>query len=1152
MSFTHLHVHTGYSLLDGSCKIKEIISRAKELNMTSLAITDHGVMYGVIDFYKEAKAQGIKPILGCEVYVSPSSRFEKQAKQGDRYYHLILLAKNNKGYENLTKIVSKGFTEGFYYKPRIDFELLQEYHEGIIALSACLAGEIPKLISRGREDDARKAAQKYKELFGEDSFYLELQNHGIPEQKYVNQVLVKIGKELDIPLVATNDIHYINAEDATAHDMLLCIQTGKTISDPDRMRYEGGQFFLKSEDEMKALFPYAPEAIENTSKIADMCDVEIKFGETKLPEYPVPNQMSAKEYLESLCQNGFERNYPGDYPNREEIKSRMYYELGVIEKMGYIDYFLIVWDYINYARSKGISVGPGRGSAAGSVVSYCLGITYIDPIKYNLIFERFLNPERVSMPDIDVDFADERRGEVIEYVVNKYGSERVCQIITFGTLQARGVIRDVGRAMEIPYARCDSIAKMIPMDKDITLGLALERNKELKELYDSDEVVHELINYSLKLEGLPRHASIHAAGVVISKKAVEEYVPLALGVDNAVTTQFTMTTLEELGLLKMDFLGLRTLTVLQNALAMIRKNYDVDIDLKNIDYDDKKVYDFISTGRTDAVFQLESGGMQSFMKRLKPENLEDIIAGISLYRPGPMDFIPKYIAGKNNKDKVSYDTPQLISILEPTYGCIVYQEQVMQIVRDLAGYTMGGSDEVRRAMSKKKAHIMEMERKNFVYGNEEKSIKGCINNGIGEDVANKIFDEMIDFASYAFNKSHAACYAVISYQTAYLKYYYPKEFMAASLTSVSDNPTKLIEYMGGLADMGIKILPPDVNLGEGAFSVDKDGIRFGLSTIKGVGKAVSDAIVRERTLNGKFLSLENFINRLPQKDLNKRSIEGFIKSGALDSMEGNRHEKILNAELFIDKKSKESKAVIPGQMSFFDVVSEEDKDSFVSELIHIEEYPKEELLKYEMEVMGMYVSGHPLEEYILLLEKHSDARSIDFYPDENGEIPLESGIKLTIGGLLVEVNKRFTKKGDMMAICTLEDLYGRVELVVFPKAFENYGNELVEGGKVFVKGRVDTSGEEEGKLIVDTVREFGRVKKELWIQYADKESYEEDLGNLLTDIGMMSGNDSVIIYLKKERAKKDLGGEWGVPADEAVRILAERLGSDNVKVVEKI
>lgn len=1152
MSFTHLHVHTGYSLLDGSCKIKEIISRAKELNMTSLAITDHGVMYGVIDFYKEAKAQGIKPILGCEVYVSPSSRFEKQAKQGDRYYHLILLSKNNKGYENLTKIVSKGFTEGFYYKPRIDFELLQEYHEGIIALSACLAGEIPKLISRGREDDARKAAQKYKDLFGEDSFYLELQNHGIPEQKYVNQVLVKIGKELDIPLVATNDIHYINAEDAKAHDILLCIQTGKTVSDPDRMRYDGGQFFLKSEDEMKALFPYATDAVENTGKIADMCDVEIKFGETKLPEYPVPNQMSAKEYLESLCQSGFERNYPDDYPNREEIKSRMYYELGVIEKMGYIDYFLIVWDYINYARSKGISVGPGRGSAAGSVVSYCLGITDIDPIKYNLIFERFLNPERVSMPDIDVDFADERRGEVIEYVVNKYGSERVCQIITFGTLQARGVIRDVGRAMEIPYARCDSIAKMIPMDKDITLGLALERNKELRELYDSDEVVHELINYSLKLEGLPRHASIHAAGVVISKKAVEEYVPLALGVDNAVTTQFTMTTLEELGLLKMDFLGLRTLTVLQNALAMIKKNHGIDIDLKNIDYDDKKVYEFISTGRTDAVFQLESGGMQSFMKRLKPENLEDIIAGISLYRPGPMDFIPKYIAGKNNKDKVSYDTPQLISILEPTYGCIVYQEQVMQIVRDLAGYTMGGSDEVRRAMSKKKAHIMEMERKNFVYGNEEKGIKGCINNGIGEDVANKIFDEMIDFASYAFNKSHAACYAVISYQTAYLKYYYPKEFMAASLTSVSDNPTKLIEYMGGLSDMGIKILPPDVNLGEGAFSVDEDGIRFGLSTIKGVGKAVSDAIVRERTLNGKFLSLENFINRLPQKDLNKRSIEGFIKSGALDGMEGNRHEKILNAELFIDKKSKESKAVIPGQMSFFDVVSEEDKDSFVSELIHIEEYPKEELLKYEMEVMGMYVSGHPLEEYISLLEKHSDARSIDFYPDENGEIPLESGIKLTIGGLLVEVNKRFTKKGDMMAICTLEDLYGRIELVVFPKAFENYGNELVEGGKVFVKGRVDTSGEEEGKLIVDTVSEFGRVKKELWIQYADKESYEEDLGNLLTDIGMMSGNDSVIIYLKKERAKKDLGGEWGVPADEAVRILGERLGSDNVKVVEKI
>ena len=1152
MSFTHLHVHTGYSLLDGSCKIKEIISRAKELNMTSLAITDHGVMYGVIDFYKEANANGIKPILGCEVYVSPSSRFEKQAKQGDRYYHLILLAKNNEGYENLTKIVSKGFTEGFYYKPRIDFELLQEYHEGIIALSACLAGEIPKLISRGREDDAKKVARKYKDLFGEGNFYLELQNHGIPEQKFVNQSLVRIGKELDIPLVATNDIHYINAEDATAHDILLCIQTGKTVSDPDRMRYEGGQFFLKSEDEMRALFPYAPEAIENTGKIADMCNVDIKFGETKLPEYQVPEDMSAKEYLESLCKSGFERNYPKEYENREEIEKRMYYELGVIETMGYIDYFLIVWDYINYARSVGISVGPGRGSAAGSVVSYCLGITDIDPIKYNLIFERFLNPERVSMPDIDVDFADERRGEVIEYVVNKYGSERVCQIITFGTLQARGVIRDVGRAMEIPYARCDSIAKMIPRDKDITLSLALERNKELKELYDGDEVVHELIDYSLKLEGLPRHASMHAAGVVISKKAVEEYVPLALGIDDAVTTQFTMTTLEELGLLKMDFLGLRTLTVLQNALEMIKKNHGVDIDLKKIDYADKKVYEFISTGKTDAVFQLESGGMQSFMKRLKPENLEDIIAGISLYRPGPMDFIPKYIEGKNSKGKVSYDTPQLISILEPTYGCIVYQEQVMQIVRDLAGYTMGGSDEVRRAMSKKKTHVMEMERKNFIYGNEEKNITGCIKNGIDEKIANRIFDEMIDFASYAFNKSHAACYAVISYQTAYLKYYYPKEFMAASLTSVSDNPAKLSEYMGSLLDMGIKILPPDVNLGEGAFSVDKDGIRFGLATIKGVGKAVADALVRERTLNGKYLTLENFINRLPQKDLNKRSIESFIKAGALDSLDGNRHEKILNAELLIDKKSKESKATIPGQMSFFDVVADDDKDSFVSEMIHIEEYKKEELLKYEMEVLGMYVSGHPLEEYIPMLEKYADARSIDFYPDEDGNILLESGRKVVVGGLLTEVNKRFTKKGDMMAICTLEDMYGRIELVVFPKAFEGYGSELIEGGKVFVKGRVDTSGEEEGKLIVETVREFGRIKKELWIQYPDKVSYEEDLGNLLSDIGTLNGNDSVIIYLKKERAKKDLGGEWCVPASEACEILEQRLGSENVKVVEKI
>lgn len=1149
MAFTHLHVHTGYSLLDGSCKIKELIKRAKELNMTSLAITDHGVMYGVIDFYKEAKANGIKPILGCEVYVSPSSRFEKTAKGSDRYYHLILLAKNNTGYENLTKIVSKGFTEGFYYKPRIDFELLQEYHEGIIALSACLAGEIPRLIARGREDEARKVAIKYKELFGEDSFYLELQDHGILEQKQVNQTLLRFGKELDIPLAATNDIHYINAEDAGAHDILLCIQTAKTVSDPDRMRYEWGQFFMKSEEEMRKLFPYAPSAIENTEKIANMCNVEIKFGETKLPEYPVQGDIKAAAYLESLCLKGFEKNYNEDYPRCKEVKDRMYYELGVIEKMGYVDYFLIVWDYINYARSKGISVGPGRGSAAGSVVSYCLGITDIDPIKYNLIFERFLNPERVSMPDIDVDFADERRGEVIDYVVNKYGSERVCQIITFGTLQARGVIRDVGRAMEIPYAKCDSIAKMIPRDKDITLTLALERNKDLKNLYDTDEKIHELIDYSLKLEGLPRHASIHAAGVVISKKAVEEYVPLALGIDDAVTTQFTMTTLEELGLLKMDFLGLRTLTVIQNALTMIEKNYGIRIDLKDMDYDDKKVYEFISTGKTDGVFQLESGGMQSFMKRLKPENLEDIIAGISLYRPGPMDFIPKYIEGKNIKGRVSYDSPKLIPILEPTYGCIVYQEQVMQIVRELAGYTMGRSDEVRRAMSKKKAHVMEMERKNFIYGNEAEGIKGCINNGIDEATANKIFDEMIDFASYAFNKSHAACYAVISYQTAYLKYYYTKEFMAASLTSVSDNPVKLSEYMGSLSEMGIHILPPDVNLGESAFSVDKEGIRFGLATIKGVGKAVADSIVGEREINGKYLSLENFINRL--KDVNRRGIEGFIKAGALDCMTGNRHEKMLSAQLFLDKKSKENKAVIPGQLSFFDVARDEDRENFASEIIHVDEYSKEEILKNEMEVMGIYVSGHPLEEYGTFLEK-CDARSIDFMPDEDGNITLTSGQKVTVGGLFTEVNKRFTKKGDMMAICSLEDMYGRLELLIFPKAYEQYKDLIVEGGKVFVKGRVDTTGEEEGKLIVESIKELGAVKREIWIQYPDKTGYEEDLGSFLADIGNIDGNDRVIIYLKKERAKKDLGPKWTVSAQEASQILRKRLGNDNVKIVERI
>ena len=867
MSFAHLHVHTEYSLLDGSNKIKEYVSRVKELGMNSAAITDHGVMYGVIDFYNAAKDAEIKPILGCEVYVATGSRHEKVVgTTEDRYYHLVLLAENQKGYENLTKIVSKAFVEGYYYKPRVDMELLEEYHEGIIALSACLAGEVQKNLQRMMYQEAFQAAKRYEAIFGKGNFFLELQDHGMPEQKMVNQQLLRLSQETGIELVATNDVHYTYAEDEKPHDILLCIQTGKKLDDENRMRYDGGQYYVKSEAEMKELFPYALEAIENTQKIADRCHVEIEFGVTKLPKYDVPEGYTSWEYLNKLCFEGLQKHYgTADAKPKRELVDRLEFELDVIQKMGYVDYFLIVWDFIKYARDNDIMVGPGRGSAAGSIVSYCLGITNIDPIKYQLLFERFLNPERVSMPDIDIDFCFERRQEVIDYVVRKYGSDRVVQIVTFGTLQAKGVIRDVGRVMDLPYAFVDSIAKMIPQELNITLEKALDMNSELKELYEKDEQVKTLIDMSKRLEGLPRHSSMHAAGVVISQKSVDEYVPLSLGSDGSVTTQFTMTTLERLGLLKMDFLGLRTLTVIQNAVQLVEKNTGKKINIDRIDYDDKAVLDSIGTGKTDGVFQLESAGMKSFMKELKPQSLEDIIAGVSLYRPGPMDFIPQYIRGKNDRSSITYDCPQLEAILAPTYGCIVYQEQVMQIVRDLAGYTLGRSDLVRRAMSKKKADVMEKERQNFVYGNPEEGVPGCIANGISERVANKIYDEMLDFAKYAFNKSHAAAYAVVAYQTAYLKYYYPVEFMAALMTSVIDNPGKVAEYIYTCRQMGIKILPPDINVGEGRFSVDGDTIRYGLTAIKSIGRPVIEAIVAEREQNGPFKHLKDFIERLSGK-----------------------------------------------------------------------------------------------------------------------------------------------------------------------------------------------------------------------------------------------------------------------------------------------
>ena len=786
MGFTHLHVHTEYSLLDGSNKIKEYVARVKELGMDSAAITDHGVMYGCIDFYRAAKEAGINPILGCEVYVAPGSRLDKEMQHGeDRYYHLVLLAENNQGYSNLMKIVSAGFVEGYYYKPRVDLEVLEKYHEGIIALSACLAGEIPRFLTRGLYEEGKRAALRYREIFGKNNFFLELQNHGIREQEIVNQQLVRMSSETGIELVCTNDVHYTYAEDAGSHDILLCIQTGKKVQDEDRMRYEGGQYYVKSEKEMAALFPYAPQALENTKKIGDRCHVEIEFGVTKLPKYDVPDGYTSWEYLNKLCWEGLEEKY---HPVTEELKERLTYELNTIKTMGYVDYFLIVWDFIKYARDNDIMVGPGRGSAAGSIVSYSLGITQLDPIRYQLLFERFLNPERVSMPDIDIDFCFERRQEVIDYVVRKYGKDRVVQIVTFGTMAARGVIRDVGRVLDFPYAQVDTIAKMIPNELNITIDKALKMNPELRNQYEGDEQIHYLIDMSKRLEGLPRHTSMHAAGVVISQKAVDEYVPLSRASDGSITTQFTMTTLEELGLLKMDFLGLRTLTVIQNAVKLAQKSEGIELDLSKIDYNDQAVLGMIGSGKCEGVFQLESTGMKNFMKELKPKSLEDIIAGISLYRPGPMDFIPQYIKGKNAPDQITYDCPQLEPILEPTYGCIVYQEQVMQIVRDLAGYTLGRSDLVRRAMAKKKAAVMAKERENFVYGNEEEGVPGCIANGISEQVANKIYDEMTDFAKYAFNKSHAAAYAVVSYQTAWLKYYYPVEFMAALMTSCIDNP----------------------------------------------------------------------------------------------------------------------------------------------------------------------------------------------------------------------------------------------------------------------------------------------------------------------------------------------------------------------------
>ena len=1152
LEFTHLHVHTEYSLLDGSNKIKEYVARVKELGMDSAAITDHGVMYGVIDFYREAKAAGINPILGCEVYVAPNSRLDREiGSDEDRYYHMVLLAENNQGYANLMKIVSVGFVEGFYYRPRVDRETLEKYHEGIIALSACLAGEVPRYLMRGLYEEARETARYYQNLFGKDNYFLELQDHGIPDQKLVNQQLLRMSQELDIPLVATNDVHYTYEDDVAAHDILLCLQTGKKLADEDRMRYEGGQYFVKSPEQMAQLFPYAPQAIENTHKIAQRCHVDIEFGVTKLPRFDVPSPYTSWEYLNKLCYEGLLERY-GE--NAEELKPRLEYELTTIQKMGYVDYFLIVWDFIRYARDNGIPVGPGRGSAAGSIVAYTLGITQLDPIRYNLLFERFLNPERVSMPDIDVDFCFERRQEVIDYVVRKYGKDCVAQIVTFGTLAARGVIRDVGRVMDLPYALCDSIAKMIPQELNITIDKALQMNQELRTLYETDDQIKELINMSKRLEGLPRHTSMHAAGVVISQKAVDEYVPLSRAADGTIVTQFTMTTLEELGLLKMDFLGLRTLTVINDAVQLVERSTGVHLDMLKIDYNDKKVLDSLGTGKTEGVFQLESGGMKNFMKELKPQSLEDVIAGISLYRPGPMDFIPQYIRGKNNPETVEYDCPQLKPILKPTYGCIVYQEQVMQIVRDLGGYTLGRSDLVRRAMSKKKAAVMAKERQNFVYGNKDEGVPGCISNGIDEQTANKIYDEMTDFAKYAFNKSHAAAYALVAYQTAYLKFYYPVEFMAALMTSVIDNPPKVAEYILTCRQMGIAILPPDINVGEARFTVDGGNIRYGLSAIKSIGRPVIDAIVQERTLGGPYRSLKDFIERLTGKETNKRTIENFIKSGAFDSLGGTRKQFMQVYAGLADHVAQEKKSAMTGQMSLFDLMNEEDKKEYEVQLPNVGEYDKEQLLAFEKEVLGIYVSGHPLEKYEDLWRGVITNVTVDFALDEEtGHSKVVDGSKAVIGGMITAKTIKYTKTNKTMAFLTVEDLVGTVEVVVFPKDYEKNQQWMNEDEKVFIRGRVNNEDDRPSKLICEKIWRFEEVPMELWIQFSDMETYrtrEQELFGVLRDSG--EGSDYVAIYVRNPRSVRKLGENWTVRADEAMMAkLAAMFGKENVRLTRK-
>ena len=1082
--FVHLHVHSEYSLLDGMCRIKDLPKRAKELGMKAIALTDHGVMFGAVSFFKECKKEGIKPIIGCEVYVAPRTRFDKEANIDDKYSHLILLAKNKKGYENLIKLVSIGFTEGYYYKPRIDLEILEKYSEGLICLSACLAGSVNKAILADDIEKAKEVALWHKRVFGED-YYLEIQNNGLPAQVIVNQKLIALSKELDIPLVATNDAHYLNQEDSYNHEILLCIQTGKRMTDPDRMRFETDEFYIKTPEEMADYFSNVSEAIENTVKIADKCNFEFEFGVTKLPNYDVPKEFEThSSYFKKLCDDGIKERY-GENPSKE-ILDRAEYEYQIIEKMGYVDYYLIVWDFIHYAKSVGIAVGPGRGSGAGSILAYSIGITDIDPIKYNLLFERFLNPERISMPDFDVDFCYERRGEVIDYVARKYGIDHVSQIITFGTMSARSVIRDVGRVLDVPFNEVDKIAKMVPFEIHITLEQALVQNRELKELYEKDETTRRIIEIAKGLEGMPRNASTHACGVVITKNPVDTYVPLYVN-DGNIATQYTMTLLEELGLLKMDFLGLRTLTVIEDCKKLVKQNRGIDIEF-DTNMDDPNVYKLWQDGKTLGIFQFESAGMTSFMKELKPDCLEDLVAGVSLYRPGPMDQIPRYIRGKQNPGHNEYTHPSLEPILNVTYGCMVYQEQVMQIVRDLAGYSLGRADLVRRAMGKKKLDVMAKEREIFINGQVDEEgniiVPGCIRNGIDSESANKIFDEMAEFAKYAFNKSHAAAYAVVSYRTAYLKAYYQEELMAATLNSFLGNLDKVPVYINECKDLNIEILKPDINESDTRFTVKNNKIRFGLGTIKNVGVTAIDSIVKERNKNGAFTSFTDFCERIKNEAVNKKCIESLIKAGAFDSLGKNRATLLASFEKIVDAISLANRNEIENQVSMFDIMTEE-IDALKNSQYAFEEKPEmdmKELLFLEKEMLGIYISGHPLDKFREQIEKQTNVNSLDFVNaneelENNGKTSVfRDNQDVTYAGIISKIKKKYTKKNTIMAFVTVEDLYGSTEVIFFDGSYSKYSNLLIEDSVILIQGRVNIREDEPIKIVASKVFEFDRQK----------------------------------------------------------------------------